>query len=530
MTYLRPAGALATPCDDRTGVVVVGGTKDATSTACGPPLSAAATVRCDQPRPAAGVDRRTHSFPERCPCVLRVARRVPCRMPWDAILKGHHRVGRFRSPQPSDRRGRCWTAGLGLGGRRVLAAIPIRPPRASPASGCTSPSAPWTPGQSSGAPLVPPVDRSLQWVIGARRQRVISARRARERWLHCRVAGPGPPLGPRPSAVRSIAQAVASTDDAPRAQRVPDFFIVGQPKTGTTALYEILSQHPQIYMPAIKEPDFFATDLRRRFTPFGADASPETLADYLALYGQAQGEQRTGDASVTTYLVSRVAAANIRAVRPDARIIAILREPASLLRSLHLQLLQTHDETEKNLERALDLEDARRAGRNVPRSSSRPKLLYYSDFVRYVDQLERYRTQFGGERMLVVLYDDFRRDNVGVVRSVFRFLEVSEGASVAPVEANPTVQLRSRRLDDLVLSVAVGRGAVTQRMQASIKALTWQSARRRALDAVWRGVVYGKPRPPDPHVTRALRRRFRAEVIALGDYLGRDLASLWGYD
>ena len=83
--------------------------------------------------------------------------------------------------------------------------------------------------------------------------------------------------------------------------------------------------------------------------------------------------------------------------------------------------------------------------------------------------------------MLVVLYDDFRRDNVGVVRSVFRFLEVSEGASVAPVEANPTVQLRSRRLDDLVLSVAVGRGAVTQRMQASIKALTWQSARRRPL-------------------------------------------------
>jgi len=55
-----------------------------------------------------------------------------------------------------------------------------------------------------------------------------------------------------------------SDDAAVEPRRRPDFFVVGQPKSGTTALYEMLRQHPQIYMPDLKEPEFFAADLRRR--------------------------------------------------------------------------------------------------------------------------------------------------------------------------------------------------------------------------------------------------------------------------
>src|ERR1700722_15376404 len=191
---------------------------------------------------------------------------------------------------------------------------------------------------------------------------------------------------------------------APSDQRRPDFFIVGHPKCGTTALYEMLRVHPQIFMPELKEPWYLASDMQARFPPPRSASPPETLADYLALFAGADSSQLAGEAS-SAYLLSHTAAAEIAALRPDARIIAILREPASFLRSLHLQLLRTHVEGVKDLRRAIELEQPRRAGRKVPRRSHRPQLLRYSDHVRYVEQLQRYREVFAAEQLLVLIYD-----------------------------------------------------------------------------------------------------------------------------
>ncbi len=149
--------------------------------------------------------------------------------------------------------------------------------------------------------------------------------------------------------------------DTPRA---PDFFIVGHSKSGTTALYEMLRSHPQIFMPDLKEPVYFAAELPRQAHRYRA---PETLEEYLELFEPAGAGQRTGEASAS-YLWSRSAAGGDRTGAPDARIIAILREPASFLRSLHLQNLQSHYEDEKDLRRALALEGERREGRSLPRA------------------------------------------------------------------------------------------------------------------------------------------------------------------
>ena len=73
--------------------------------------------------------------------------------------------------------------------------------------------------------------------------------------------------------------------------RVPDFFIIGQAKSGTTALYEMLRRHPQIHMPEAKEPWFFATDMRPRFQHPMAGAAPETLQEYLELFTEAGPDQ-----------------------------------------------------------------------------------------------------------------------------------------------------------------------------------------------------------------------------------------------
>jgi Sulfotransferase family len=319
----------------------------------------------------------------------------------------------------------------------------------------------------------------------------------------------------------------------PSRGRVPDFFIVGHAKCGTTALYEMLRRHPQIYMPDVKEPWFFACESPQpaksrghRWTTLDQTGTRrQTLADYLSLFETAAPDQRVGEAS-THYLWSHTAPGRIVDVQPAARIIAILREPASFLRSLHLQLLQNRHETVRSFRKAMALEQARRQGRRIPRHSTWPRALIYSDRVRYVEQLRRYRAVFPPEQMLVLIYDDFRRDNAATVRAVLRFLDADESSPIDSLEVNPTVSVRSEQLRDVVRAVRSERGPVARAVKASIKALAPSGVRR----DLQRRLLYTTPRPPDEHFMIELRRRFKGEVVALSEYLGRDLVSLWGYD
>jgi hypothetical protein len=308
-----------------------------------------------------------------------------------------------------------------------------------------------------------------------------------------------------------------------RKGRAPDFFIVGHAKSGTTALYEMLRGHPQIYMPDLKETRFFARELHPSVRP--SKRHPETVEEYLGLFAGAVPGQRAGEAS-PSYLRSHDAAGRIARMQPDARIIAILREPASFLRSLHLQLLQAHVETEKDLGKAIALEGARsreKETRVVPQG------LMYLEHVRYVEQLERFHAVFPRERVLVLIYDDFRADNEGTVRRVLRFLEVDDTAPIEVTEANPTVQVRSPRMYELVRSIYMGRGPVAGAVKRTINTVTPRRLRHDAL-ALQVRAQWSKPRPPDERLMLELRRRFKGEVLALSEYLNRDLVSLWGYE
>jgi hypothetical protein len=311
--------------------------------------------------------------------------------------------------------------------------------------------------------------------------------------------------------------------------RVPDFFIVGHPKCGTTALYEMLMNHPQVYMPSGKEPWFFARELLVR-TPPRPSGTPHTLDEYKAWFAGARPDQRVGEAT-SLYLWSELAAAGIAEAQPGAKIIAILREPASFLRSLHLEFVQIYVETETDFRKAISLEQPRREGKWIaPRHSYWPQALLYSDYVRYADQLKRYYAEFPPEQILVLIYDDFRRDNDATIRKVLRFLEVDDSVPVETKEANPSVRVRSRLMHELVHAVSVGHGPLSRAVKASIKAVTPRRLRRSALFATQRRVVFGDPLPPDEELMAELRRRFKPEVVALSEYLGRDLVTEWGYD
>lgn len=316
--------------------------------------------------------------------------------------------------------------------------------------------------------------------------------------------------------------------------RVPDFFIVGHSKCGTTALYEMLRRHPQVFLPDVKEPMFFARNypadpgaVVKSFEQTGTRR--ESLEDYLALFARAAPEQRVGEAS-TFYLWSRVAPGRIAQLQPAARIIAILREPASFLRSLHLQMLQNHAEVEKDLGKAIALEGARREGRSIPRHAYWPEALMYSERVRYVDQLRRYRAVFPREQMNILIYDDFRRENEETVRGVLRFLDVDDGVPLQVVDANPTVNVRSIRLDTMVREVREGRSPAARAVRGAVKGLTPWRLRDSVFYPLRRRLLHGSPPPVDEAVMAALRVRFAPEVHALSEYLDRDLVKLWGYD
>jgi hypothetical protein len=325
----------------------------------------------------------------------------------------------------------------------------------------------------------------------------------------------------------SAQAASAAAKERPRA---PDFFVVGHPKSGTTALYDMLNGHPQIFMPANKEPWFFAEEIRSSPSPRprGTGWTPQSLADYLALFGPAGREQRTGEASCL-YLWSHTAAREIAALNPDAKVVAILREPTSFLRSLHLQFVQTYLEGETDFAKALALEPARRQ-RGEGFDAYWPQATMYSQFVTYVEQLRRYHDVLAGEQVLVLIYDDYRSDNAGTVRLLQRFLEVDDSAPVRVRDANPTVSVRSRRIYELAHRVAVGEGPLARVVRGGVQTLAPRSLSKERAIAIRNRLFFRDPEPPDEELVRALRRRFKPEVEALSDYLGRDLVTLWGYD
>ena len=290
----------------------------------------------------------------------------------------------------------------------------------------------------------------------------------------------------------------------------------------------MLRSHPQIYMPE-KETWYFASELRVPQGERVTGARMATLEEYLALFAGAGAGQRIGEAT-PSYLRSQTAAAKIAEMSPRARIVALLREPASFLRSLHMQFVQTHVEVEPNFAKALALEADRREGRRIPPGSSQPQSLLYANIVRYVEQLERYRSAFSAEQVLVLIYDDFRGDNEGTTRRVLAHLEVDTDAPIEVVEANPTVRVRSGRLHELVRSTYIGSGPAARIVKAGVKTITSQRLRREMLKQTRQRVVFADPHPPDERVMLELRRQFKGEVERLSEYLDRDLVSLWGYD
>ena len=295
----------------------------------------------------------------------------------------------------------------------------------------------------------------------------------------------------------------------------PDFFIVGAPKCGTTAMADYLAAHPEIYM-ARKEMHFFGADLR-----FGPQFFRRDLAAYLAEFDAWNGQRHAGEAS-PWYLFSTRAAAEIKAFSPEARIIVMLREPVEMLHSLYYYFRYDGNEPLPTFEQALAAEADRLCGRRLCRQTYLAQGLAYRQVVRYTDQVRRYFETFGRERVHVIIFDDFATDTFAVYRQTLGFLGVeSKGGDPGFAVVNPAKRIRSPALraamgDPLVRSAVLALRPWMPR--AVFAALQRIDERVRQFNAS----VQRRP-PLAPDLRAQLKREFAPEVERLSELLGRDL-------
>lgn len=299
--------------------------------------------------------------------------------------------------------------------------------------------------------------------------------------------------------------------------RRPDFFIVGAPKCGTTSLHLYLRQHPEIFMPARKEFNYFGRDLTYSNTTGLWDfPTPES---YLAYFSDWTDEKRGGEASVW-YLYSRTAAREIKEFSPGARIIVMLRNPVDVMYSLFYQLLKTGDETIPDFETALRAEPERRRCPRPPhdRMNCPVEALWYTQVVQFTSQLRRYLEVFGRDRVLVVFYDDFARDTAGTYRQVLVFLGVDPSFRPDFQVANASEVLRSTTLWKVRYSSPAWMKALWRRWVP-------EPVRRRTIQGLWSLNVKKAKRPPmNPATRRRLLDLLAPEIHGLSRLLGRDLS------
>jgi hypothetical protein len=305
--------------------------------------------------------------------------------------------------------------------------------------------------------------------------------------------------------------------DNPRPR--PNFFIVGAPKCATTSLWRYLEGHPEVFVSAVKEPHHFGSDVR-------AELGFDRREQYLGLFAGAGTAKAIGEASVW-YLRSADAAGEIAAFERRARIIAMVREPVSQIRSLHHHYVARGIEDLPDLGAALAAGPDRFRGRRTGRPGI-PAFLDYLQVPRYAEQLARYLAVFPADQVHVIIQEEFGADTAGGFRAVLRFLGVDD--SYQPVFERHLESRRSRTPGTtrwLFAPPPPLRRAVRRVVPPLIRARLHKLIRRPYFMAT---SVKAPPAAIDPDLEARLRGEFAPQVERLARLIDRpDLPALWGY-
>ncbi len=196
---------------------------------------------------------------------------------------------------------------------------------------------------------------------------------------------------------------------------VPNLFIVGAQKAGTTSLYKYLSQHPDVYMSPIKEPHFFSQVRQEKLSYDSRVITKES--QYYALFENAGNYSIVGEAS-PSYLWDTNAPYKIKKANPKAKIIILLREPIDRAYSHYLM------DVRRDIQRNSCFFDALAedyAWKNKGWGVSH----LYVELGLYSEQIERYFNTFDSNQILILQFDELKTDSKNVLKKVFSFLNIN---------------------------------------------------------------------------------------------------------
>lgn len=297
---------------------------------------------------------------------------------------------------------------------------------------------------------------------------------------------------------------------------LPNFLLIGAAKSGTVSLYHYLQQHPDIFMCPVNECNFFALEGVNLDSAFKGPVDRETVEKhcvwdrvrYEALFAEATPAQKIGESS-PLYLYSPLAPQNIQRHIPQARIIAVLRQPAARAYSNFLHYRRAGIEPLPDFGQALAAEAERMARRWGPWP-----FWYYRELGFYTAQVQRYYDMFGRDQVMVCLYDDLRADPVALLQKMFAFIGVDD--TFAPntvVQHNIGGRPKNQTLYHLMTRA--------NPLKAIVNALLPAKVRQRVRDGIhgWNVVT-----PPfDPALRQRLNADYREDMLKLQDLIGRDL-------
>ncbi|MDN5205413.1 sulfotransferase domain-containing protein [Fulvivirgaceae bacterium BMA10] len=296
--------------------------------------------------------------------------------------------------------------------------------------------------------------------------------------------------------------------------KIPNFFIVGAAKSGTSSLWQYMKEHPQIFMPKdelYKEPRYFNNPKRFR-----------NIEDYFRLFEATnENQNRVGEAS-TAYLTCPDCASKIadygREYDLDIKIIILLRNPASRAYSLYNWMVQDGYEYSSTFAKALKREERRKKGTS---NFWEPNYFYnylYFNSGKYYEQVNQYIAQFGNENVYVETFENFIKNSTVILREIFTFLGVDPDFNVDVSKSfNPSVDV------------------IHPSLQFSLRKLTKYLTRARIIkfndkkgrDKLMKwGMSKKKVKKIDPEVKSNLLKRYKEDIDQLEALINKDL-SIW---
>lgn len=293
----------------------------------------------------------------------------------------------------------------------------------------------------------------------------------------------------------------------------PNTFFIGAPKCGTTSVCHYLSEHPNVFFSSPKEPFYWCTDFKDH--QLGHEPKYDRIEDYLALFAEAdpQSHQVVAEGS-TRYLCSRVATRDIISYQPDARFIALVRNPVDLVQSYHMEQVYSLYESDP------DFESAWRREINLTELPD-PETIFkqYASIANLGSQIQFVQSIVGEDRLHVVVFDDLKESMLDVYNGILEFLDLpSDGRSEFPV-LNASHGHRFKWLAKIVLDPP-------DLLAPSIRKLRFflSSNRFSVVESLKKKLNRPKERTEiSASLSCELQDHFRPEVQKLGQLIGRDL-------